>query len=363
MLKQVEDAGDTHLLAVSSTAQLTALASAIILAGGSQPLPRTAAVALVQLLSCEGVVQQLPSGKVLQLVGFSLAGRRQLGGEGLLPDALADALAGKLVDEEGVSPLRASVAVFGCGASPTVVNQAAAFMQQAEEFAPSSRSSRELLDDLGLLYSTGLCETETTLDALGPTQPPTVGGVGPGSQVCKELKDGDAVAVAAAAAAAYGPSQQEVGTPATGGIVPLSEYTLALLRGLAEAARRGDMELWQEENGKGAMAVLRTMEVLYRRFGRLHMQRREVLDCLHAFMDSMPVPGGDGGDQQMAGEAAGGLWSAPAVGGPVGQEGSPIWDILQSAFAIGKGHELGRAWFFPTTTGCTSLPGGMEWVL
>ncbi len=301
LVQRLAAAGDSSLLSVSSVAQLCALASAIIQAGDNQPLPRAAAAALVQLLSCAGVVQQLPSERVLQAVRFSLAGRRQLGDEALLPDALADALVLKLVDEEGVSPLYASVAVLNCGASPTVVSRAAEFMLQDVEFAPSRRSPLNLVGDLLLLHATALKEAVPVLDMQNPNPPPLVGGAGPINQVHKAVS------------------------------TPLANYTLEAVKGVAEAARRGSTELWQEQHGRGAMGLVRVVEMLFRRFDGLHMRRREVLGSLHAFMDSMPVPA----DQQLHVGAADGLWSAPG-GGVEGGEDSLVWGILLAAFALGE---------------------------
>ncbi len=179
LFQRVERAGDS-LGTLGSVEELCAVASAIIAAGGQDALPRPAAGALVQLLSCEGVIAQLPAEHVLQAVRYGLP--RQQQGSGSLPDATADALAGRLVAYEaaGVSRLRASLLVHGCGASRSVVAAAArALLQEAATSCEALTDHRpeDLLDALVCLVPRGGAETASSAAAQGDGQWEGHGGV------------------------------------------------------------------------------------------------------------------------------------------------------------------------------------------
>lgn len=136
-----------------SVDELARLASAIISTGGAKALPAAAAAALARLLSCEGVIAQLPAERALQAVRYGLAGQQ---GAVALPDSVAAALVDKLAVSEGayMPPLRASLLLHRRGASRRIVRQAArAVLQQAAadtDFACSFQP-QDLLDALSCL--------------------------------------------------------------------------------------------------------------------------------------------------------------------------------------------------------------------
>ncbi len=325
LLQRVRVADDADLLAVRSVAQLTALASAIILAGGNQALPRPAAAALVRLLSCEGVLQQLPLEQVSNVVRFSLAGGQQDGGEEL-PGQLAEALVERLVSEGGMSPLRASVGVLACGASPDVVRQAARCMLQ-EQPAAFDRSPGHLLLDLVQLHECGITEPAgSLLDGA-----PVLGG---GASTGAPGHTASGAAAAAPAAASEGAlGQEQAATDGGGADTPLADYVLEALRQLAEVARQGGMEQGVGGDRDGVVKLLRTAAALCRQLEGLQVRRQELLESLHGIVDA--VLHHPGVDLPLSGPAF-----AEMREGGWDEKARRIWSILELAFAFGEGYRV-----------------------
>ncbi len=297
LLERVEGAGDS-LATACSEEELCALASAIIGAGGTHALPRIAAAALVRLFSCKGVIAQLPSEHVLRAVQYGLA-EGQDRGVGL-PDALAGALVDKLAEhqEASISPMRASCLVHRCGASPDLVRRAARSMVQtmAAGDALRHRTAQELLGDLEGLVACGIREP--------------VGS-----------DEGGACTAAGEAA----------GGQERGADTPLANYVVEVLRGLAEAARQqGGMQL--ERDGDGVLVVLQMVVLLRQQLEALREHPPELLESLHAVVDSVQVRGADSQPHDPA------CAESMAGSDSDSDEGSRVCSILELAFAFGEGY-------------------------
>ncbi len=345
LLERIRGAGGS-LSTACSPAQLAALSSAIVRTGGDQPLTRHAADALIRLLSCEGVVRQLPFNEVVQVVQSSLAGGQQAGG-GRLPDALAEALVERHV-EAGWAPLPPSVRVFFCGASSGVVRRGARAMLQMS--AACGRSPPDLLLDLLQLQATGIIEHAGVVVGHGVRVQGE--GAAPGGH--------EHTASGAAAAAPAGvledepgqqqqqQQQQQQGATDGGLGAPLADYVLEALRQLAEAARQGGMDVGVGGGREGVATMLRTAAELHEQLDGLQLRRRELLGSLHAIADSVRVPrvaAAGGGVDSGSGGSGGGLegGGGGVEGGKDDQSSRPFLDILEAAFAIGKECRVGRA--------------------
>ncbi len=293
LLQRIEVAGDSLHTELSAEA-LSGVASAIICAGGTCALPRGAAGTLVRLLSCEGVLAQLPSEQVLLAVQHGLAEGQGRGVD--LPDALARALVDKLAEHKdaGASPVRAACLMHRCGASPSVVRWAARSMLQAMAAggAPRRRTPAELLGDLECLAACAITEP--------------VGS--------------DEGAACTAAAEAPGKQQEQ------GADTPLADYVVEVLRGLAEAAQQGGMQL--ERDGDGVLLVLRTVAVLWQQLEGLQARRPELLENLHAMMDRVQLRGTDNQSHDPASADSNEDSGSDAI--------SRVFSILELAFTFGK---------------------------
>ncbi len=276
------------------------LASTIIKAGGAQALPRAAAAALVRLLGCEGVVEQLPADAVWQAVRYGLAEGQRHGAD--LPDTVAQALQEKLVEygETGMSPLRVGCQLHRCGASPDIVRRAAASMLLHAD-GPGrlcGYSPEEWRDVLDCLVECSICER---LDVCGSD--PRVGE--------GEVVEGEGSLAAPAAASPAGALRSTS--------MPLAALAMEAFRGLAAAAARdGSMQLVLEEDAQAAVSVLETASILERRLEGLQARRSELLDCLHAVLDSVVVGSMD-----------------QVVSKPLPKD-SPVWSLAEAAFALGE---------------------------
>lgn len=134
---------------------LASLAAALVAAGGNRQLPHGAAVALMRLLSCSGVVMQLSRAHVASAVWYSLADA------GLpMPDPLADAIMSKLTDvdkSDARRMLQLRSQLRQAGASASHVHCALlALLDEAKPLAGYSPS--ELLLVLTELASSGVVE-------------------------------------------------------------------------------------------------------------------------------------------------------------------------------------------------------------
>lgn len=289
--------------------QLSALASAIIAAGGKHALPRAAAAVLVQLLSCEGVIQQLSADEVLQVVRNGLAGLQQRRSSGL-PNTLAHALLERLsaCGAADMSPLLASCLLYSCGASSAYVRQAArSLVQSGGSNALRTYTPDELLGLLNGLASCGIKETVEDGGAEGAAGAASAGASsGSKPQLLQQLQQ-----LQAAADAVVNGGRR--------GDTPVADVALEAFRLLAAAARSGSMQLKLARDEKRIATLMRTAVALERRLEGLQAWRAAFLDGIHEILERVDLHG----PYSLHKDAA-------------------VWDILDAAFSLGALHSAVR---------------------
>ncbi len=278
----------------STTDELGELARGIITTAGGRALPHSAAVVLLGLLECDGVIQQLPADEVLRAVSSLGEGRRA---GRTVPDPLADALVDKLgsCSYKDMSPMSASCLLYSCGASFDYLRRAAESLLQGEGSDSGRGCSLNMW--MGVLFGLASCdvtESVSTLDAALRADGRAL------------EREGDSAAPATA---------MPRGTVRD---TPLADVALRAYQEVAAAVQEGRLELQLEEGSDVSLTIAAAVDLEGRLEG-LQVRRQDLLASLHVILDHVVDS-----------------VEAAAFGERVGADSFNIWRVLDDVLCLGE---------------------------